>query len=215
MAVIKIQFISDFVCAKTYPGGKDDTFEITWAPYYLNYNPHPHSVDKLELANERLADQTPEQRAALDKRMNRAGQASGIPFNWGGQLGPNPATRTAHQLVYLAGEATRGKYDPDKQTDLVEAIFEAYHCRAQDISRPDVLREAAQRAGMETADVDDWLQRDQVGDMIDRDAEANKVAAGTGVPTLVIQDTHRPEGIPDAMDLMELFIQVREAAASV
>ncbi|KAK7984743.1 thioredoxin-like protein [Apiospora saccharicola] len=230
MAVIKIQFISDFVCAwcyiakrnldaaislyqKTYPGGKDDTFVITWAPYYLNYNPHPHSVNKLELANERLADQTPEQRAALEKRMNRAGQASGIPFNWGGQLGPNPATRTAHQLVYLAGEAPGAKYDRATQTSLVEAIFDAYHCRAQDISQHDILREAAQHAGIEKADVDDWLQRDQVGIMIDRNAEANKVATRAGVPTLVIQDSHRPEGIPDAMDLMEMFIGVREGSA--
>ncbi|KAK8038470.1 hypothetical protein PG993_006881 [Apiospora rasikravindrae] len=230
MAVIKIQFISDFVCAvtkrnldaaialyqKTYPGGKDDTFDITWAPYYLNYNPYPHSIDKLELANERLADQTPEQRATLNTRMTRAGKASGIHFNWGGTLGPNPATRLAHQLVRLAGDAPNANYDGSKQTALVEALFEAYHCRAQDISQPDVLREAAQRAEITSADINDWLQRDQVGSLVDQEAEANKGPAGTagnGVPTLIIQGTHRPEGIPDAMDLMEIFIQVREVSA--
>ncbi|KAI3317083.1 putative thioredoxin [Xylariaceae sp. AK1471] len=227
MAIIEIQIISDFVCGwcyiakrnldaaislyqKTYPGGKSDTFAITWAPYYLNYNPHPHSVDKLKLADERLADMTPEQRAALTLHMNRAGRASGINFNWGGQLGPNPATRDVHWLVQLVGD----KYGAETQRDLVEAIFDAYHCRAQDISQHDVLRQVAQQAGVHADDVEAWLQSDETEkSMIDREAEKNKAMTGSGVPTLVIQGKHKPEGIPDAMDLMEIFIQVREASS--
>ncbi|KAI2779030.1 hypothetical protein F4815DRAFT_446628 [Daldinia loculata] len=70
MAVIEIQVISDIVCAwcyiakrnldtaiflyrKTYPGGKSDTFSIVWTPYYLNYNPHPYSVEKDTLVHVR------------------------------------------------------------------------------------------------------------------------------------------------------------------
>ncbi|RYP43325.1 hypothetical protein DL768_009991 [Monosporascus sp. mg162] len=169
----------------------------------------PHSVDKLELADVRLADQTPEQREALAKRMDRAGRASGIHFNWGGKLGPNPATRDAHRLVYLVG--AQDKYDDETQRNLVEAIFEAYHCGAQDVAEHDVLREAMRRAGVDAADVEEWLQSNETADVIDREADKSKgTVAGSGVPTLVIQGRHRPEGIPDPADLMEIFIQVKE-----
>ncbi|KAI1650629.1 uncharacterized protein F4817DRAFT_326830 [Daldinia loculata] len=38
---------------KTYPGGESDTFSIVWTPYYLNYNPHPYSVEKDTLVHVR------------------------------------------------------------------------------------------------------------------------------------------------------------------
>ncbi|KDN69576.1 putative DSBA-like thioredoxin domain-containing protein [Colletotrichum sublineola] len=229
MAIFEIQFVLDFVCAwcyiakrsldsaislyqKTYPGGKHDTFVITWMPYFLNYNPHAHSVDKLELADARLADQTPEQRAALTRRMNRAGLASGINFDWGGKLGPNLATRDAHRLVHLVGTSTEDSYNSKTQHNLVEAIFNAYHCQAQDITNHNVLLDAAQRAGIRTGDAQAWLQSDEAGDIIDQEAEKNKcTTALSGVPTLIIQNAYRPEGVPDVMDLMEIFVQIKEA----
>ncbi|KAL0941602.1 uncharacterized protein CTRU02_204365 [Colletotrichum truncatum] len=228
MTTIEIEFIFDFVCAwcyiakrnldsaislyqKTYPGGKYDTFAITWTPYYLNYNPHPHRVDKLELAESRLADMTSDQRIALNQRMTRAGLSSGINFKWGGYLGPGLATRNAHRLVHLAG-AAEDRYNRVTQGNLVEAILDAYNCREQDIARDDVLVEAALRAGVRNADAEAWLQSDEAGDVVDAKAEKSKVtAAQSGVPTLIIQGKHRPEGIPDVMDLMQTFIQIKEA----
>lgn len=167
----------------------------------------PNAVDKLELGEIRLADQTPEQRFALSTQMARAGRASGIDFNWGGKLGPNPATRDAHRLVHLVGRAD--KYDDETQCNLVEAIFDAYQCRAHDVAEHCVLREAAQRAGIDVADVDAWLQSDEAADLIDQQAENSKERA-TGVPTIIIQHDHQPGGHPGPSDLMEIFIKVRE-----
>lgn len=56
---------------KTYPGGKKDTFSIRWKPYYMHYNPHPHSVDKSEVTKVRLSDMSPERQAALTQRMEQ------------------------------------------------------------------------------------------------------------------------------------------------
>ncbi|KAK8093099.1 uncharacterized protein PG998_014500 [Apiospora kogelbergensis] len=145
-------------------------------------------------------------RAALDKRMSRAGQASGIPFNWGGQLGPNPRQPHRPPACVFCGRR-RARQIRSRQANRSGRS----HLRGLSLPHPGYIPpRSPARSGtagrMKTADVDDWLQRDQVGNMIDRDAEANKVAACTGVPTLVIQNTHRPGGIPNAMDLMELFI---------
>ncbi len=196
---------------KTYPGGKSDTFAITWTPYYLNYNPNPVSVDKLELADTRLADQTAEQRAALTTLMNRAGRAAGITFKWGGKIGPNPGTRDAHRLIYLSGVSDGNKSGGEVQSALVEALFEAYHTQSEDISDKGVLREAALRAGVNKTDLDAWLQSDKAGDIVDREAKKSKDMVVSGVPTIIIQREHIPDGIPDPMDLMMIFIQAREA----
>ncbi|KAH6682156.1 DSBA-like thioredoxin domain-containing protein [Plectosphaerella plurivora] len=226
MAVIEITFTYDFVCAwcyiakrnldaaialyrKTYPGGRDDVFAITWAPYYLDYNPHPHAIDKLAHADVILADRTPEQRAALTKRMNAAGRAAGIVFDWGGTLGPGHATRDAHRLVRLVCEKEGG----ERQGELVEAVMEAYHCRKGDVAEHQVLREAAARAGVGAVGVEKWLASDEAGEAVDSEAARNK-AAGTGVPVVSVRE-RQAEGMPDIMDLMEMFIEARQAEDEV
>ncbi|KAI1415082.1 thioredoxin-like protein [Hypoxylon sp. FL1857] len=221
MAVIEIQVISDFVCAwcyiakrnldraislyqKTYPGGKSDTFAIRWTPYYLNYNTAPHSVDKLELAKTRLAHLTPEQHAALTRRMERAGRAAGIDFKWGGNIGPD--TREAHRLVLLASTIS-----PEVCDAVVEGLFDAYQVREQDISERDILRAVAVQAGIDGAEADTWLNSDIDADVVDEDERKNKkMFSGSGVPAFIIQGEHRLDGVQDPADLLEVFIRVRE-----
>ncbi|KAI0383603.1 thioredoxin-like protein [Hypomontagnella monticulosa] len=221
MAIIEIQVVFDFLCAwcyiakrnldravslyqKTYPGGRSDSFVIKWAPYYLEYNNAPHSVDKLALAETRLAHLTPDQHVALARRMERAGRAAGIDFKWGGMIGPG--TRDAHRLVRLA--STRS---PEVRDAVVEGIFEAYQTREQDITDREVLRGIAVRAGIDGAEADMWLDSDVDVDVVDEEARKNKdIFGGTGVPTFVIQAVNRLDGVQDPMDLLEAFIKVRE-----
>ncbi|KAI8242856.1 hypothetical protein K4K57_000450 [Colletotrichum sp. SAR 10_99] len=111
MTIIEIEVIFGFVSAwcyigkrnvdhaislyqKTYPAGKKDTFSVTWKPYYLHYNPHPHSVDKSEVAKVRLSGMSPERQAALTLRMEQIGRSVSVNFKWGGKIGPD--TRDAH-----------------------------------------------------------------------------------------------------------------------
>ncbi|EAU35544.1 conserved hypothetical protein [Aspergillus terreus NIH2624] len=208
MTLIEIDVVFDFVCAwcyigkrtldraiglyrKTYPGGRNDTITITWRPYYLNYNPYGHSVPKTDLMDERLKDQTPEQRAALISRMDKIGRSVGIHFKGGGMIGPN--TRDAHRLVYLCRE------DPstpsELQGDLVEKILEAYHELEKDISEKEMLRELAVAAGIEAATVDKWLEGNGGGKEVDDEAKRNKgVDGNTGVPRFLIQGKYRWDG---------------------
>ncbi|KAI8961290.1 thioredoxin-like protein [Daldinia sp. FL1419] len=221
MAIIEVQVVFDFLCAwcyigkrnldraislyqKTYPGGRSDTFAITWSPYYLEYNTEPHSVDKLELADVRLAHLSHKQRAALTLRMNRAGRAAGIDFMWGGRIGPD--TRQAHRLIRLG--ATKSDEIRDA---VVEGLFDAYQAREQDISERGVLRTVAVRAGIDGGEVDAWLDSDVDMDAVDEEARRNKdIFGGSGVPTFVVQGGNRLDGVQDPMDLLEVFIRVRE-----
>ncbi|KAF9886982.1 hypothetical protein FE257_010723 [Aspergillus nanangensis] len=228
MTLIEINVTFDFVCAwcyigkrtldraislyrKTYPGGRNDTITITWRPYYLNYNPHGHSVPKADLIDERLHDQTPDQRTALVNRMNKIGQSVGIYFKGGGMIGPH--TRDAHRLVYL----TRGSSSPETQGGLVEKILEAYHEREMDISDPAVLKEVAEMAGVEGKVLELWLAGGQSGggDEVDEEARRNKemmmmqMEGKRGVPRFVIQGEYEWDG-QDVYEFMEIMGKVKE-----
>ncbi|KAF6798127.1 DSBA-like thioredoxin domain-containing protein [Colletotrichum sojae] len=222
MTAFEIEIIFDFVCAwcyiakrqhdhaislykRTYPDGKHDVFAITWRPYYLNYNPHPHSVDKSVLAETKLADMTPERRAALTRRMDQIGRSIGINFAWGGIIGPD--TRDAHRLVRLG--RSQG---PGVQDAVVEGLFEAYHELERDISDKEVLRGVAVAVGMDAVEVEEFLASDTGTDEVDEEEKRTReVAGGSGVPTFVIQGVHRLEGAQDPSDIYEVFVKVKEA----
>ncbi|EAW09123.1 DsbA family oxidoreductase [Aspergillus clavatus NRRL 1] len=219
MSVIEIEVVYDFVCAwcyigkrkldraialyqKTYPGGRSDVFSIKWSPYFLNYNPHPHSVPKSDLVDERLKDMTPEQRTALFNRMNQIGRAVGIYFKAGGMIG---STRDAHRLVHLS----RTK-PADVQNCLVENILRAYHEMEMDISSKDVLLELALSAGLDKAEVTEWLESDLAGDIVDEASQRNRQPGNTGVPRYIIQGVHCVDGAEDPSEFIEVFAKVKE-----
>jgi predicted DsbA family dithiol-disulfide isomerase len=204
---------------KTYPGGKLDEFRLTWTPYYLNYNPHPHSIDKLELAktHAKTKDLTAEQREKLTQRMDRAGRAAGIVFRWGGKIGPNPSSRDAHRLIRWSssterrGPASAAAGEGNEMRDaLIEGLFEAYHVLEQDISDRAVLRDVAVRAGFDAKEVSEYLDSGLDADVVDEEARKSKSMADAGVPLLVIQGTNRLDGVQDILDVMEAFVKVKE-----
>ncbi|KAL1848786.1 hypothetical protein Plec18170_007797 [Paecilomyces lecythidis] len=169
MAVIEIEVIHDLVCAwcyigkrnldraialhrKVYPGGRSDVFLIKWRPYYLDYNHHPHSVDKGELIEERLSNMTPEQRTALFNRMSQIRRSVGIHFRGGGKIG---STRDAHRLVhFIQAKALQPASGGDDTTSIVvEKLFEAYHELEMDISDQAVLKSLSVDAGLNPDEV--------------------------------------------------------------
>lgn len=190
---------------KTYPGGKHDDFQVTWRPYYLNYNDSAQSVDKLDLAERKLAGMTSTQRGALQQRMERLGRSVGINFKWGGKVG---RTQDAHRLVYAARLKSL-----QTQNDIVEALFQAYQENELDISCRVELSSLATAAGLEEAEVDECLSSVEVGENVD--AEARKYRSRVdrrGVPAFIVQDSYFLSGAQDVQDFMEVFIKVKESA---
>ncbi|RMZ43817.1 hypothetical protein AFCA_012659 [Aspergillus flavus] len=220
MTVIEIEVVFDFVCAwcyigkrkldraialyqRVYPGGISDVFSIKWRPYYLNYNPHPYSIPKSELIDDRLSDMTLEQRTSLFSRMNQIGRSVGIHFKGGGMIGN---TRDAHRLVHLCGTQS-----PEVQSALVEKVLEAYHELEKDISSKEVLTELAVDAGLDGKQVREWLDSELAADVVDEEARKNKEEEGnTGVPRYVIQNVHRLAGAEDPSEFIGIFAKVKE-----
>ncbi|KAJ4996289.1 hypothetical protein K4K48_008746, partial [Colletotrichum sp. SAR 10_66] len=171
---------------KTYPGGKNDTFSITWKPYYLHYNPHPHSVDKSEVAKVKLSDMSPERQAALTQRMEQIGRSVGVNFN--------------------------RSEDASVQSALIDGLFAAYHELEQDISDIRILQNVATGAGMSGVDVEKFLQSTKGLDEVnEEEIKTRELAGGSGVPTFGIHEVHRLDGAQDSSDFYEAFVKVKEA----
>ncbi|KAJ3955464.1 hypothetical protein N0V92_007999 [Colletotrichum tropicale] len=234
MKIIEIEVIFDFVCAKiiqvevltdfqwcyigkrkldhaislyqrTYPDGKNDTFSITWKPYYLHYNTNSHSVDKSEVAKLRLSDMSPERQAALTQLMEQIGHSVGVNFKWGGKIGPD--TRDTHRLVRLSRSE-----DASVQNALIDGLCAAYHELEQDISDIGILQNAATGAGMSSVDVEKFLQSTTGLDEVnEEEIKTRELAAGSGVPNFIIREVHRLGGAQDASDFYEASVKVKEA----
>ncbi|KAF4973131.1 hypothetical protein FSARC_475 [Fusarium sarcochroum] len=193
---------------KTYPGGKSDKISIWWQPYYLNYGPSTHSIDKQEAADQRLSDMTTEQRDKLYTRMNQIGRAVGINFKGGGKVGD---TRLAHVLARLGSIK-----EPDVENAVIEGIFKAYHEEEKDITDRDVLGEIGIGSGISAVEVEEYLGIREPESLyetqrhVDEEARGNKERlAGAGVPAITIQGL-RLEGQLDVEDLMEALVRAKE-----
>ncbi|KAK2768312.1 hypothetical protein FQN54_000165 [Arachnomyces sp. PD_36] len=217
MVTINVEVVSDIVCAwcyigkrqleraislyqKTYPGGRDDIFCVKWRPYYLDYNPSPHSVEKSELVETRLSGMSPEQRTALFRRMNQIGLSVGIVFKAGGKIG---STKDAHRLINFSQTKSA-----DTQNAVVEKLFQAYHELEKDISSQEVLHDIAIESGLDKTEVDGCLGPDSSSG-VDEEAQRNKEEVGS-VPVFIIEGLHRVDGAQDPTAFMEIFIKVRE-----
>ena len=173
-----------------------------YRPYYLNYNPSPHSVDKRELAETKLSGMSSEQVTAMTRRVSQIGRSVGINFSSGGKIG---STRDTHRLVHLSQSRSL-----DVQDVLVNKLFEAYHELEKDISSRHVLRDIARDAGLDGSEVDEWLDSSVGGDVVDAQAESNRKLVTSGVPTFIIQGKHRVDGAQDLEEFLQTFINVKE-----
>jgi len=213
MTNFNINIVSDTVCPWCYVGKQrldkaiakwtkthpDDTISTTWMPFYLNPDAPKGSVDKQEYYNTRFG---PERTKMIQGRLSAIGKADGIDFKFGGRTGN---TRDSHRLVQLG--KTKG---PAVQTRVVEELFKAYFEAEQDITSRDVLVAAGVRAGLDEAEVKEWLASDKGGKQVDEEVEDAQSRFISGVPNFTVDDRFQLEGAQDP----EAFIQVFEAVVA-
>ena len=138
----------------------------------------------------------------MTQRLSQIGRSVGINFKYGGRIG---GTRDTHRLIHLSQTKSLGVQDA-----LVEKLFEAYHELEKDISSRDVLRQIAIDAGLHEPEVEEWLDSDLGGDIVDAEAMENRKMGNSGVPIFIIQGVHRVNGAQDTQEFFEIFTRVKE-----
>ena len=215
MTTFNIAITSDNVCPWCYVGKKkleraislyksahpasNDTFSMTWLPYYLNPAAPKIGVDKRSYFKSKFGD---EKASMIMERLAAVGKDAGINFSFGGKTGN---TRDSHRLVQFG--KTKGA---NVQTRVVEELFKSYFEEEGDITSHDVLREAGVKAGLEEAEVKNWLESDKGGDEVDKEVSEAQIRGVSGVPNFVLQGRYEIGGAQDAEAFVKVFERVKE-----
>ncbi|ROT35798.1 DSBA-like thioredoxin domain-containing protein [Sodiomyces alkalinus F11] len=216
MTNFNIRIISDNVCPwcyigkarldkaialykRTYPAAQDDTFTVTWYPYYLDPNAPKTGIPLLE----RLASKFSASRLEpLQAHLRQVGQAEGINFKFDCLTGN---TRDSHRVAQLA--KAKGL---ETQNRVVAEIMRSYFEGSGDITSWDHLVAAAERGGLDGAEVRDWLAEGKGGEEVDQEVREAFALGVSGVPHFVIQGQYRVGGAQGPETFLEQFIAIKE-----
>jgi predicted DsbA family dithiol-disulfide isomerase len=202
---------SDTVCPWCYVGAKrldnaismykskypnaDDTFSITWLPFYLQPDAPNVSISKQDYYVEKFGEY---RTTMMHKRLSAIGKDVGIDFKYGGRTGN---TRTSHRLIQLG----LGKGGGELQTKVVQELFKAYFENEQDITSKDVLTTAGVKAGLEEDEVKAWLDSDDGGVEVDRFVADARNRGVEGVPDFVLNEKYQIGGAQESEAFLEVF----------
>jgi predicted DsbA family dithiol-disulfide isomerase len=209
---MSVDVISDVMCPWCFIGKRrleraaemvEGEFELTvhWRPYQLDATIPPGGMDrKTDLENKFGG---PERAQEIYSRIEAAGAGEGIDFNFDA-IAISPNTLDAHRVVRWAGDAS-----PTMQAAVVEQLFARFFLHGENVGDHGVLVEAAGEAGMDGAEVRQWLESER--DAAETQAEAARAAqiGVTGVPCFIFG---RRVAVTGAHDPETLFMAMRQTA---
>lgn len=145
--------------------------------------------------------------AMATAHLKALGEAEGIKFSLQGKLGN---TRDAHRLVQLA--KTKSK---DAEDRLISSLFKSHFEEDADITSQDALVAIGEKAGLDKAEVKDWLDKGKGGPEVDREVEEAYRRGIHGVPNFTINGQYQLEGAQDVQRFLEVFERAKKSAPDV
>ena len=218
MHKLKIDIVSDVVCPWCVIGfknlqkamaelQKEIEFEINWKPYELHPEIPENGYDKKLYMKQKFGDQAGN---SPYKQIEELGKELGFEFNFS-KSERIPNTFRAHRLLWKAREF-------DLQSELSEALFEAYFTEGKDIGSIDILSEIASNLGMNKEKTTKFLESKEGGQET-ADEEMNFIEKSIGaVPTYFINNKYIIQGGQEPSTfvsfLSKILIKEKENEAS-
>lgn len=215
MTNINIKIVSDTVCPwcyvgkkrldkaielykKAYPGGSDDTFTVSWHPFYLDPTSPKVGVPLVERMSQRFGADRLEM---MHARLKQIGLQEGIKFGLEGKIG---STRDSHRVIQLG--KTKGG---DMENRVVTELFKGYFEENGDITSDDFLIACVEKAGINREEAKKWLDSGSGGKEVDAEVE-NAVRKNIhGVPHFTI-GKYDVNGAQDSHVLLEAIVKAKE-----
>lgn len=191
---VKLDIISDPICPWCYIGKThldkalaahpDHPFVIEWHPFQLNPDMPTEGMDRRAYLEGKFGGKEGAVRAYAP--VVEHAEAAGLKINFEA-MKRTPNTINAHRLIHWAGIEGR-------QTEAVDALFDAYFVEARDIGDTEVLADISDGLGMDAAVVTKLLQSDaDVEDIRKRDLHSREMGVNS-VPTFVVASQHAVPG---------------------
>lgn len=194
MATVKLDILSDPICPWCYIGKAnldkalseldDHPFVIEWHPFQLNPDMPAEGVDRRAYLEGKFGGKEGAVRAYAP--VAEHAEKAGLPLNLD-KIARTPNTLNAHRLIHWAGVE-------GKQTEVVDALFQAYFVDGKDIGSVDVLTNIGTSVGFEADVLRNLLNSDNdLNDIRDRDMHSRKMGVSS-VPTFIVANQHAVPG---------------------
>ncbi|MGF1551081.1 MAG: DsbA family oxidoreductase [Paracoccaceae bacterium] len=180
-----------------------DPFTRRWRMFRLNPDMPREGMDRRAYLDAKFGG--PERAAAVYETIAETARADGLDLDLGG-IARTPQTLDAHRLIRWA--EVEGVAEP-----VVDALFDRYFRRGQDIADPALLADVAEGAGMERAAVERLLAGEADAEALVEEESAAREMGGTGVPCFVVQGRYVIEGAQDADTWARVIEEIAEALA--
>ncbi len=184
----RIDIVSDAICPWCYIGKRQLEraldmlrqegleFQVHWNPFQLNPDMPPEGRDRAAYRAWKFG--SPEKAAALDARISEAAAGVGLGFRTD-LMTRTPNTIDAHRLIWFAGQ--KGAQDA-----AMEAVFQAYFTQGRDIGDHAVLADCAEQAGLDRAEVTQFLASGLADREMRAADQAAREAGVNGVPSFFL-----------------------------
>ncbi|MBS0641021.1 MAG: DsbA family oxidoreductase [Proteobacteria bacterium] len=184
----RIDIVSDAICPWCYIGKRQLEralaqleaeglrFSVHWNPFQLNPDMPKEGRDRTQYRIWKFG--SAEKAAALDARITDAAAGVGLAFRTD-LMTRTPNTIDAHRLVWFGGQ--KGVQDA-----VMEAVFKAYFIQGRDIGDHAVLADCAAEAGLDRAEVTEFLASDFVDREMRAADQAAREAGVSGVPSFFL-----------------------------
>jgi predicted DsbA family dithiol-disulfide isomerase len=214
-APIEVDFVADLACPWCYLGlvrldraramRPERQVRVRWRPFFLNPGMPPDGMDRADYLRRKFGGDARD----VYRRIEDSARADGVMFAFQ-RMPRTPNTLLAHRLILLAEE--QGKADP-----VIRALFRALFQDGRDIGRADVLVEVAKGAGLDPAEVTEFLEGDRFAREVHAAHEQAERIGIRGVPVFIVDQEHAITGAqpPEVLaGLLDLAGAMRHAPAT-
>ncbi|MCP8900573.1 DsbA family oxidoreductase [Gilvimarinus xylanilyticus] len=214
MPNIQIDIVSDIACPWCAIGyarlekamqqlSPEYEFNVQWHAFELNPE-HSGEGEHILPALARKYGRSEEDVRATQDEMIQIATGLGVNFDKL-QERYTCSTFDAHRLVKWAGEQ-------GKQTEMKQALFEAYFGRAEDVSQPEVLLACIAQVGLDKDAARAVLASDQYAQTVREDETRYQQAGVTAVPAFIINQKYLISGAQEPATLAQAFKDISAEA---
>ncbi len=209
---MEIDIFSDTICPWCFIGKRrleralaerpQPNLTIRWRTFQLNPNMPEGGMDRKRYLEVKFGG--PVNAQAVYDQVRAAGESEGIDFAFE-EMRRTPNTIASHRLIRYAAGATEATGGPGRQDAVVQALFDAYFLRGEDIGDLDVLTAAAETGGLDAAAARAFLEGDAEDDEVRAEDRSARQAGISGVPCFIFNGRHTLAGAHPPEVLHRLF----------
>ena len=207
---MRVDFVFDTVCPWCYVGKRrferavaergGTRVDIRWRPFLLNPDLPLEGIDRRVYLDRKFGGPPRAQR--IHGAVTAAGQAEGIHFAFD-RIVRTPNTLNSHRLIRFASGFGR-------ETEAVEAVYQAYFCDGRDIGDIDELVSIGYALCIGTDALADYMLSDaDIISVLNENARARRLGVN-GVPCIILDGTYALAGAQEPDILLRLIDIVRE-----